>query len=105
MSQLENEQLDICLKVLGIAASRLDAVTKSGIDADESEIRSVTTDYYLLRIQLVSAFMYGRFKSFLTVNFSPGFKEDPTLQSICSPGFQSLERKWMRRMFWKRVIG
>ncbi|RJE21970.1 hypothetical protein PHISCL_05712 [Aspergillus sclerotialis] len=58
MGQLENEQLDICLKVLGIAASRLDAVTKSRVDAGESEIRSVTTEYYLLRIQL--SWLQGR---------------------------------------------
>lgn len=53
MDRLENEQLDLCLKVLGIAASRLDAVTKPGVDADESGTQSLATEYYLLRIHLV----------------------------------------------------
>lgn len=37
-----------------MAAARLDALERSEVDADAIRIRALTTEYYMLRIHLVS---------------------------------------------------
>jgi hypothetical protein len=49
----ESKQLDLGLRILKIAAVRLDVLDKSGADTTPLHVRSVSTVYYMLRIHLV----------------------------------------------------
>ncbi|OJJ32366.1 hypothetical protein ASPWEDRAFT_175647 [Aspergillus wentii DTO 134E9] len=49
---IENEQLGLSLKILGMAAARLETLDKSSLDTDKTHLQSATTEYYMLRIYL-----------------------------------------------------
>lgn len=53
MQQPDNEQLDLCLRVLGVAATRLDTLEQSGTSLDADKVPPVTVQYLMLRIHLV----------------------------------------------------
>lgn len=50
--QAESEHLELGLKALEIVAARLDTFEKS--EADKLRLSAATTEYYMLRIYLVS---------------------------------------------------
>ena len=51
--QSDNEQLDLCLRVLGVAATRIDSLEQSGTPSDADGVHAVAVQYLMLRAQLV----------------------------------------------------
>lgn len=99
----ENEQLAHGLKILKIAAARLDVLEKSSTDSDPLLVRSVSAEYYMLRIYLVIDMrLAGRNAHTRT---RPGFKGDPTSRTICFQKSRKLFLGKTRGMSWKRVAG
>ena len=101
--ETENEQLDHGLKILKIAAARLDVLEKSSNDSDPLLVRSVSTEYYMLRIRLVIGMRLVGGKA--NIRLRPGSKGDPISPNICFQRSPRLALGKMRGMFWRHVAG